>query len=180
VTDEPSGASTPRKAQVERAAIAGLADDMLPVLIARLRASRLGELEVQTDGWRVRLRRAPLPGATVTATAAPSKGRVDVDAGIPVEASGIARSPGVGYFSPSRDLVIGSSVRVGDSLGAVDVLGVSQDVSAPVDGIVSRVHAEAGEAVEYGQPLADIDPFGATLAAEEAQVDDALAEPVVD
>ena len=37
----------------------GLTDEVLPALIARLRASRLGELEVRTDDWHVRLRRDP-------------------------------------------------------------------------------------------------------------------------
>jgi biotin carboxyl carrier protein len=37
--------------------IARLADDLLPALIARLDASGLGELEVRTDGWRIRLRK---------------------------------------------------------------------------------------------------------------------------
>ena len=34
-----------------------LTDEVLPALIARLRASRLAELEVRDSGWRVRLRR---------------------------------------------------------------------------------------------------------------------------
>lgn len=38
--------------------ILGLSDDLLPALIARLDASALGELEVRTDAWRVRLRKA--------------------------------------------------------------------------------------------------------------------------
>ena len=34
-----------------------LTDEILPALVARLRASRLAELEVRDSGWRVRLRR---------------------------------------------------------------------------------------------------------------------------
>ena len=37
--------------------IGRLADDLLPALIARLDASGLGEIEVRTDAWRIRLRR---------------------------------------------------------------------------------------------------------------------------
>ncbi|HXQ96415.1 MAG TPA: hypothetical protein VN800_05775, partial [Candidatus Acidoferrales bacterium] len=37
--------------------ISRLADDLLPALIARLDASGLGELEVRTNAWRIRLRK---------------------------------------------------------------------------------------------------------------------------
>ncbi|HTS14242.1 MAG TPA: biotin/lipoyl-containing protein, partial [Candidatus Sulfotelmatobacter sp.] len=59
----------------------------------------------------------------------------------------------VGYFSPLGSLTAGVTVRSGDVLGHVDVLGVRQDVVAPADGVVGRYLAEAGEAVEYGQEL---------------------------
>ncbi len=48
--------------------------------------------------------------------------------------------------------------RGGDVLGYVDVLGVRQEVVAPGDGIVARLMAEAGEAVEYGQDLVRLEP----------------------
>ena len=47
----------------------------------------------------------------------------------------------------------GTRVRAGDRLGAVDMLGVAQEVVAPVDGLVGASLVEAGEAVEYGQEL---------------------------
>ena len=50
-------------------------------------------------------------------------------------------------------------VRAGDRLGAVDMLGVAQEVVAPMDGIVGTSLVEAGEAVEYGQDLVTIE-FG--------------------
>jgi biotin carboxyl carrier protein len=42
-------------------------------------------------------------------------------------------------------------------LGLIDVLGVTQPVVAPADGVIGRVLASAGEAVEYGQELVRID-----------------------
>jgi pyruvate/2-oxoglutarate dehydrogenase complex dihydrolipoamide acyltransferase (E2) component len=48
-------------------------------------------------------------------------------------------------------------VRSGDRIGAVNVLGVNQDVVSPVDGIIGSSLAEAGEAVEYGQELVRIE-----------------------
>jgi biotin carboxyl carrier protein len=65
----------------------------------------------------------------------------------------IATSPAVGIFQPGSRAASGTRVRAGDSLGAVNVLGVPQDVLSPVDGIVGATLVESGVAVEYGQEL---------------------------
>lgn len=65
----------------------------------------------------------------------------------------IATSPAVGIFQPGPRAAPGTRVRTGDSLGAVDVLGVPQEIQAPADGIVGTTLVEAGMAVEYGQEL---------------------------
>jgi biotin carboxyl carrier protein len=69
----------------------------------------------------------------------------------------IATSPGVGIFEPGARAAAGTRVRAGDTLGAVNVLGVPQDVVAPVDGIVGATLVEKGMAVEYGQELIRIE-----------------------
>jgi biotin carboxyl carrier protein len=69
----------------------------------------------------------------------------------------IATSPAVGIFQPGTRAASGTRVRAGDSLGAVNVLGVPQDVLAPVDGVVGSTLVEAGMAVEYGQDLIRIE-----------------------
>jgi biotin carboxyl carrier protein len=144
-----------------------LTEEVLPALIARLRGSRLGELEVSTPSWRVRLRREPAAtvGGTQTSASALAYGAPEG------EDISIARSPAVGYFMPGPNLVLGRSVQSGDALGGVDVLGIVQDVIAASDGVVSRVSAETGQAVEYGQALAEIDPFGAGLGLDDEVVD---------
>ena len=48
-------------------------------------------------------------------------------------------------------------MRRGDLVGYVDVLGVRQEVVAPIDGVVSEFQVESGQAVEYGQPLAKVE-----------------------
>jgi len=70
-----------------------------------------------------------------------------------------ATSPAVGVYHPRRDLTVGTRVRAGDRIGWVDVLGVQQDVIVPVDGLIGSSLAEAGEAVEYGQGLVQLDPL---------------------
>jgi biotin carboxyl carrier protein len=155
-------------------AIGRLTVELLPALIAKLAASGLGEIEVRESGWKARLRK-PAPEAVrkpsprgvesvahplATSRAAASHGRAaderaaaEADAGIVT-----ATSPAVGVYHPRRDLAVGMRVRSGDKIGWVDVLGVQQDVVAPVDGVIGSSLAEAGEGVEYGQELVRIEP----------------------
>jgi biotin carboxyl carrier protein len=69
----------------------------------------------------------------------------------------VATSPAVGVYQPRADARPGTRVRAGDRLGVVDMLGVAQDVVAPVDGLVGASLAESGQAVEYGQELVVIE-----------------------
>lgn len=157
--------------------IAQLADDVLPTLMARLERSRLGEIEVRQNGWRVRLRRnlvatdgadqpAPATGRRAERKAdRPSTDRAADSAtdGRPQALHAIDRgaveitSPGVGYYVPREGTAVGTNVRGGDVIGHVDVLGVRHDVVAAEDGLLVSVEAEAGQAVEYGQRLARLE-----------------------
>ncbi len=89
-------------------------------------------------------------------------GSMDGVAGAATAAASSVLSPAVGIFQPGSSTVGGARVRAGDRLGAVDMLGIPQDVLAPGDGIVMSVLVEAGTAVEYGQELIHIE--AATLA----------------
>jgi biotin carboxyl carrier protein len=177
-----SGAADPEAALQTRRnhdAIARLADDLLPALIAKLTASGLGEIEVREGGWKARLRmpavsdearRSAGKAADGHAAHAASRGtashtrpeerdrRLRPEPQV-VEEPGrvVAKSPAVGIYHPRRDLVVGMRVRAGDRIGSVDVLGVGQDVVSPVDGVIGSSLAEAGEAVEYGQELVRIE-----------------------
>jgi acetyl-CoA carboxylase biotin carboxyl carrier protein len=153
----------------DRATIARLADEVVPTLIERLARSQLGELEVRENGWRIRLRRdgdALLNGHPAAAGTAvhksPTGGHV---AHIPADAHaprrepprGVISSPGVGYFTPRDGLKTGAALRRGDVIGAVDVLGVRQDVVSPADGVLKSLEVDAGQAVEYGQPIGRVE-----------------------
>lgn len=69
----------------------------------------------------------------------------------------VATSPAVGIYRPRTDLTVGARVRAGDRLGAVDMLGVAQEVVAPFDAIVGASLVELGDAVEYGQELVQLE-----------------------
>ncbi len=79
------------------------------------------------------------------------------DAALRDEPRAIATSPAVGIFQPRPDARAGTRVRSGDRLGTVDMLGVPQEVVAPMDGLIGASLVEPGEAVEYGQELVVIE-----------------------
>jgi len=174
----------------DREAIARLADELLPALIAKLAASGLGEIEVREGGWKARLRKPAMSeevrrnaaraadahaGHGIATRGSASHGRSEVNDRRPFPEEEVAEEPGhvaakspaVGIYHPRRDLAAGMRVRSGDRIGFVDLLGVHQDVVAPVDGLIGSSLAEAGEAVEYGQELVRIE-LPETSAAEEA------------
>jgi biotin carboxyl carrier protein len=169
------------KVKRDHEAIAGLADDLLPALIAKLAASGLGEIEVRQGGWKARLRRpaggdesrksAPKAadghaghshqtgrGAAVHARAEEREHNPFPEDQVVDEPGRIAaKSPAVGVYQPRKDLTVGMRVRSGERIGQVNVLGVNQDVVSPVDGVIGSSLAESGEAVEYGQELVRIE-----------------------
>ena len=156
-------------AQIDR-----LTQELLPALIVKLGATGLGELEVREGGWRVRLRRPTAshtpprerrPGERTSgerSEGAPERPteRASRTLHRPLEAKtartesrAVATSPAVGIYRPRTDLSVGARVRAGDRVGAVDILGVAQEVVAPVDGILGASLVESGDAVEYGQEI---------------------------
>ena len=204
----------------DHAAIARLADDLVPSLIAKLAAIGLGEIEVGEGSWTVRVRRRPdgvhahnrrasdraasrsqpghvghghapaafeshrssrdakaggggtagtsAAGGASSNGASPSSTGNDIG-GTPGQGSSggggdahraVATSPAVGVFQPRTDITPGTKVRNGDRLGAVDMLGIPQEVVAPADGILGACLVEAGQAVEYGQDLILIELAG--------------------
>lgn len=72
----------------------------------------------------------------------------------------VATSPAVGVYQPRPEARLGTKVRSGDRLGAVDMLGVAQEVVSPADGLVGPSLVEPGQAVEYGQELVVIELTG--------------------
>jgi acetyl-CoA carboxylase biotin carboxyl carrier protein len=149
--------------QIERAA-----NELIPELTQRLKRQNLGELEVQMGSLRVRVAAAPDPskpppgGPRVVASSisqAPLAGSGGDGAHPPVASTthGVT-SPAVGFFAYADGLGPGLSVDKGDALGHVEMLGVRHDVRAPRGGKVRNLVTEAGEPVEYGQLLIELEP----------------------
>jgi acetyl-CoA carboxylase biotin carboxyl carrier protein len=166
--------------QVDHAGLARLSETLVPALVSKLNASGLGELEVREGEWRIRLRRpagsvaggrraerprlgvhapglVPAQAAGATTTLAVPAG---IPAGIPADPDASPRreaatSPAVGIFRTGSG--VGTRVRAGDRIAIVDLLGIPQDVVAPIDGIVVEVLAQGGDAVEYGEEVAVVE-----------------------
>ena len=148
--------------QVRRAA-----NELIPQLTERLARQGLGELEVRVGELRVRVvaTRQPAgggPGPAIVATR-PASGD-HAHAGHPPHATTSAStthgvtSPAIGFFAYADGLGPGLAVEKGDALGHVDMLGVRHEVRAPRSGTVRHLVTEAGDPVEYGQVLIELEP----------------------
>jgi acetyl-CoA carboxylase biotin carboxyl carrier protein len=155
------GDRTAKQRQADHAGLARLSDTLVPALVQKLNGSGLGELEVREGDWRIRLRRPtgaaaparrerPRPGAHAPAAHATPRPAPPEAPHDPNRAA--ATSPTVGVFRAVA--ATGTRVRQGDRIAVVDLLGIPQDVAAPVDGILVELLVESGEAVEYGEAVA--------------------------
>jgi biotin carboxyl carrier protein len=101
-------------------------------------------------------------GSTPAGLVPVGPGAEGLEASAPAEDDGLPRtvatSPAVGVYQPRAEGRIGNRVRAGDRIGVVDMLGIPQEVVAPIDGIVGASLVEPGQAVEYGQELVVIEP----------------------
>ena len=151
-------------------------------LIALLRDNGLAELELENEGFRVRLRRessaaatpsnvadvpqhAPAPAASAPVPTAPGpSGPTHPGTHASTEASQdqdlhIIPSPIVGTFyrspSPSADpfVKIGSNVEPESIVCIIEAMKLMNEIQAEASGEVVKIYVENGQPVEYGQPL---------------------------
>ena len=149
-------------------------------LIALLRDNGLSELELENEGFRVRLRRdSGLVGAVAAPQPAPAPApdRSPAPAAAPA-ASGPAHpgtqastaasqdqdlhiipSPIVGTFyrspSPTAEpfVKIGSNVEPDSVVCIIEAMKLMNEIQAEATGEVVKIYVENGQPVEYGQPL---------------------------
>ncbi len=153
--------------------------DELRELIGLLRENGLAELELENEGFRVRLRResaasessgyvAAPPPAPVPAPAAPATAPVHAPAHPGTQATTAAAqdqdlhiisSPIVGTFyrsaSPTADpfVKIGSNVEPESVVCIIEAMKLMNEIQAEATGEVVKIYVENGQPVEYGQPL---------------------------
>jgi acetyl-CoA carboxylase biotin carboxyl carrier protein len=111
------------------------------------------------DGGRL-LPGGPRVVASSISPAGPGTRAAPADGAIPAGVVGThgVTSPAVGFFAYAEGLGPGLTVDKGEALGHVEMLGVRHDVRAPRGGTVRNLVTEAGEPVEYGQLLIELEP----------------------
>ena len=148
--------------------------DVALELMDALKAKGLGEVELEMDDVKIKIKSAPpapvvpVAAAPVAAAAAPAAAPAaaqDEAAAAPAEelpAGTEVKSPLVGtfYSSPSPDappfVLVGQKVKEGDTLFIIEAMKTMNEVKSPGDGTVSRILAQPGDMVEYNQTFAII------------------------
>ena len=138
-------------------------------LIELLEASSVDEIEIKEGEESVRISRNTAAPITMAAPVAAPAMPAPVPAALapapaaPPSAANAVKSPMVGTFyrSPSPDAApfveVGQSVRAGDVLCIVEAMKMMNQIEADRAGIVTAVHAENGEPVEFDQPLITVE-----------------------
>ncbi len=125
----------------------GLGRHELRVLLGLVAGTDVVELEVGFPGGQITIRREAAAIGAGTAEAVPE----DEAEPVPDESLVAITSPLVGTFRPGVRL--GDDVDAGQTVGAVEAMGMPTPVDVPSGGIVVEILAPEGTPVEYGQPL---------------------------
>ena len=137
-----------------------------------LNDAELSEVEVEHEGYRIRVSKsapavaAPAqyiapPAAPAPVAAAPvasASASPAAEAASPA-AAGAITSPMVGtvYHAPEPGadpfVTVGSKVSKGDTLMLIEAMKTFNPVESPRDGTVTQIIAEDGQPIEFGEPL---------------------------
>jgi oxaloacetate decarboxylase alpha subunit len=133
--------------------------------------SGVGEVTIEDAGLRVTVRRTPEAGeGVVAAPAAPPPGpEEETTAAAPPAPPfdpGVIRveAPMVGTFyrasSPGAPPFVeeGDAVGAGQTLCILEAMKLMNEVKAEQEGVITRIHPENGQPVEYGQLLFELEP----------------------
>ncbi len=138
----------------------GIDADAIRALSELLNETGLTEIEIETDGGRLRVSRAAV--AAVAAAAAPAPVPSAPAAAAPSPAGphpGAVPSPMVGtvYLAaePGKPplVSVGQTVKEGDTLFIVEAMKTMNPITAPRGGKVLEISVANGQPVEFGQTL---------------------------
>ena len=152
-----------------------LKDIALVELMDALASKKLGEVAIELEGVKIKIKAAapapviaaaPSAAAAPAASAAPAAAAAAETETVPADdlpAGTQVKSPLVGtfYSSPSPDeppfVLVGQEVREGDTLCIIEAMKVMNEIKAPCSGKVVRIMAQPGDMVEYNQVLCIIE-----------------------
>ena len=127
---------------------------VLDRVLGLMREHGLAELELESEGLRVRARKGgtapPVEAAAAVADPA-AAGRKPVATVVEAPVVGTFYRAGAPDAAPFVE--VGDRVEAGDVLCVIEAMKLMNDIKAEFAGEVVEVLAENGQAVEYGQPL---------------------------
>jgi oxaloacetate decarboxylase alpha subunit len=141
-------------------------------LVKIVQESGVGEIEIEDEGMRVSVRRADEPSGPglgtppeVPLTAFESSDRLPTVTQ-PMDGDGPVRveSPMVGVFyrAPSPEappfVDVGDTIVPDQTLCIIEAMKLFNELKAEVAGVVSSIHVDNAQPVEYGQLLFEIEP----------------------
>ena len=145
----------------------------LKTLIDLVSDSNVSELEITEAEGKVRIvKGGGMPqGYAAPSYAAPVASGVAALAPVVAEmtpvvevvANHMVKSPMVGTFYRSASpgakafVDVGDSVKLGDTICIIEAMKILNEIEADKSGTVRRILSQNGEAVEYGQPLFEIE-----------------------
>jgi acetyl-CoA carboxylase biotin carboxyl carrier protein len=184
MTDErtPEAGAAAASAPTDAPAPRDSGDVSLLALIDRLASlldrSDLTELEVESGGTAVTLRKpsALAPVAVAVAGAPPGATGTDVPGGTPGEPAAAGRDPaatarpsikapltGIFYASPAPGTApyvqVGGEVAVGQVIGLIEAMKLFNEIKSDLAGRVVKVVPESGTLVKAKQPLIEVEPL---------------------
>jgi oxaloacetate decarboxylase (Na+ extruding) subunit alpha len=136
--------------------------ERVEALAKLLQGSRARELIVETEGWRVGLRKAPVAhapeGAVRPPAASPPAAETEGGDWQPIVDRWIT-APLVGIFRQATTRIVpGDEVSAGQVVGAIESMKILNPLVSDLDGEVIEVLVEEGQPVEFGHPLLQIRP----------------------
>jgi acetyl-CoA carboxylase biotin carboxyl carrier protein len=152
--------------------------DRLRQILGLVREHELSELEIEQEGWRLKVRKdfaasspaAAAPGSIATSPATST----GVGSGAETAASGrivtppagaeelelaVVKSPIVGTFYRSAEpgsapfVEIGVAVKKGQVLCIIEAMKLMNEIDSEYEGEVTAIYVENGQAVQYGERL---------------------------
>src|SRR5688572_14704206 len=148
----------------------------LKTLVDLVSESNIAELEITEADGKVRIVKAgvamsgqgplmmPAPAAAPIVPSAATRAAAEAAAeALQAEEGHLVKSPMVGTFyraaSPGgKPLVeVGSVVKAGEPVCIIEAMKIMNEIETDVDGSITRVLVENGQAVEFGQALFVID-----------------------
>jgi acetyl-CoA carboxylase biotin carboxyl carrier protein len=152
----------------------------IKTLVGLMTQHDLSEIDLHEGEHRIRLRRGTRPAVVQTtsppapvAPSAPTPGpstpppaAVEAKAGPPNKAYQYIKSPtpGTFYAKPNPDappfVTAGSRVTPETVVCTIEAMKIFNEIQAECTGVITKVMAENGQAVEWGTPLFEVDPTG--------------------